>query len=224
MKRFPFRWGAFEGIDGLPLIIVFSNALVFLFDLLRPGLIEQLVLSRAALADGQWWRLCTFVFVPPFIDRFFFWPVAPPANVVLMVFWFMFLYTMATSLERAWGGFRFTVYFLAGALATALVGFLPWPGIVGNGYLQASLFLAFATLFPEEEVLLFFFLPVRVRWLGLLTWASIGAGVLFGDGLTRATIAAGLLNYFLILGPDLWDRAILRWRAILNRRRFRGGP
>lgn len=224
MKRLSSRWGAFTGIEGLPLIIVSSNALVYLFDLVRPGLVADLTLRHDALLAGQWWRLLTFLFVPPFIDNFFFFRVPPPGNMVLMVFWFMFLYTMATSLEQVWGTFRFTVYFLVGAAATAAVAWLPLGGWVTNGYLQASLFLAFAALFPDMEVLLFFFLPVKVRWLGRFTWLSIGLGFFSGDALARLTIAAGLVNYFLILGPDLWGRARLRWQSVRARRRFRARP
>ena len=38
----------------------------------QPGLVERLTLSRADLAAGEWWRLATFLFVPPFIDTFLF--------------------------------------------------------------------------------------------------------------------------------------------------------
>ncbi|MBL8022825.1 MAG: hypothetical protein JNK54_00890 [Elusimicrobia bacterium] len=214
------RWGAFGGIEGLPLIIVFSNVLVFLFNLLHPGLIGLLNLSHDALWEGQWWRLVTFVFVPPFTSAS---SLGSPTvmSVVLMFVWFLFLHTMVTALEHAWGSGRFTVYFLVGVVATALVGLLPLAGPLTNGYLQASFFLAFATLFPHVEVLLFFIVPVKVKWLGYFTWAMLGLGFLLGSGLVRLTILAGLVNYFLILGPDLWDQVRLRWETFRNRRRFR---
>jgi len=221
MTRSPIRWGSFAGIEGLPLIIVFSNVLVYLFNLFQPGLIDLLSLSHNAVWAGQWWRWVTFVFVPPFADT----AGAPSVfSVVMMFVWFMFLHTMVTSLEHAWGSARFTVYFLVGVVATAFVGLLPFAGSLTNGYLQASLFLAFATLFPDVEVLLFFILPVKVKWMGYLTWATLGLGFLFGDAPVRLTILAGLVNYFLILGPDLWTRARLRWQTAQNRRRFRGRP
>ncbi len=217
------RWASFGGIEGLPLIIVFSNVLVYLFNLFQPGLIDLLNLSHDALWAGQWWRLVTFVFVPPFSASGSL-GTPSPFHVVMMFVWFMFLHTMVTSLEQAWGSARFTVYFLVGVLATALVGLLPFSGSLTNGYLQASLFLAFAALFPNVEVLLFFLLPVKVKWMGYFTWASIGLGFLWGTPPVRFTIVAGLVNYFLILGPDLWTRARLRWQTFQNRRRFRGRP
>ena len=223
MTRSPIRWASFRGIEGLPLIIVFSNVLVYLFNLFQPGLIDLLNLSHDALWAGQWWRLVTFVFVPPFSAAGSLGSPSP-FNVVMMFVWFMFLHTMVTSLENAWGSARFTLYFLVGVVATAMVGLLPFSGSLTNGYLQASLFLAFAALFPDVEVLLFFILPVKVKWMGYVTWCSIGVGFLWGSAPVRLTILAGLVNYFLILGPDLWTRARLRWQTFQNRRRFRGRP
>jgi hypothetical protein len=224
MTRSPIRWASFHGIEGLPLIIVFSNVLVYLFNLFQPGLIDLLNLSHDALWAGQWWRFITFVFVPPFSASAGSLVAPSPFNVIMMFVWFMFLHTMVTSLEQAWGSARFTLYFLVGVVATALVGLLPFSGSLTNGYLQASLFLAFAALFPDVEVLLFFILPVKVKWMGYVTWFSIGVGFLWGSGLVRLTLLAGLVNYFLILGPDLWTRARLRWQTLQNRRRFRGRP
>lgn len=222
MKSLPDRWGRWTGIEGLPLIVVCSSVLVYLFDMVSPGFIPLLTLSREAVGAGQWWRCVTFLFVPPFIDGFLFWRVSQSLGVLLMVFWFMFVYNMASSLERAWGTFRFTVYFLAGALATLSVAFFPGVGTVTNGYLQASLFLAFAALFPNVEVLVFFVIPIKVKWLGGLTWITLVWGLLTGDTATRLTVAAGLFNYFLILGPGLWGDLRLRWEVIRNRRRFQG--
>jgi hypothetical protein len=205
-------------------LIVFSNVLVFLFNLLHPGLIGLLNLSHDALWAGQWWRLVTFVFVPPFTASSSSLGSPSVMSVVLMFVWFLFLHTMVTALEQAWGAARFTLYFLVGVLATAMVGLLPFSVSLTNGYLQASFFLAFATLFPQVEVLLFFIVPVKVRWLGYVTWGMMGMGFLWGTLPVRLTIVAGLANYFLILGPDLWDRARLRWRTVQNHRRFRNRP
>ncbi len=212
--RLPERWGFFRGIEGLPAIIVASNALVYVFDLLRPGLIDDLLLIPARVHGGEGWRLVTFLFVPP--------PLPGAWPLLWLGLWLLLLYNVATALENAWGSFRFTVYFLTGALATAAVAALPFQAVVTNGYLQASLLLAFATLFPDEQFFLFFVIPVKAKWLAVFTAATTGWAFLTGDGVTRLTVAASLVNYGLLLGPDLWEKARLWAEVRRNRRRWPG--
>ena len=157
MIRLPRRWGRLPGIEGLPLIIVASNAMVYIFEMFSPGLVPHLVLAPPAIYDGQLWRLLTFLFVPPRQSPF------------SMFFWLYLLYIYASALENEWGSFRFTLFYLVGAAATAAVGFVHVFGIVPNIYLNASLFLAFTALFPDFELLLFFVLPLKVKYLGYLT-------------------------------------------------------
>ena len=212
--RLPEQWGSFRGIEGLPHIIVLSNALVYVFDLFRPGLINDLLLIPSLVHAGEWWRLVTFLFVPPPLPQT--WPF------LWLAVWLLVLHNVATALENAWGSFRFTVYFFSGAAATMLTAALPWPVVITNGWLQASLFLAFATLFPDEIFLLFFIIPVRAKWLAVFTAAGMAWAFLTGGLVTRIVVAASLFNYILFLGPGLWGRARL-WREVRrNRRRWPG--
>jgi hypothetical protein len=212
--RLPERWGSFHGIEGLPHIIVLSNALVYVADLLRPGLISDLVLVPARVQAGEWWRLATFLFVPP--------PLPDAWSFLWLAVWLLVLHNVSTALENTWGSFRFTLYFFTGAAATAALSFFPWPGVVTNGYLQLSLFLAFATLFPEEVFLLFFILPVKAKWLAVFTAAGMGWAFLTGNWIIRLTVGASLIPYVLLLGPGLWEKGKLWLEVRRNRRRFGG--
>ena len=62
------------------------------------------ILRRA----GEWWRVVTFLFVPP-MDM----------NPIFLVFWLLLLYQYAQALEAAWGEFRFFFFYLIGAVATS---------------------------------------------------------------------------------------------------------
>jgi hypothetical protein len=188
---------------------VASSALVALFDMAHPGLISLLYLSTGGAWAGQWWRFITFLFVPPGLSPLF------------LLLWLYVFYLYAHSLEAEWGAFRFTLYYGVGALATMAVAFTPEPGVVSNAWLNASLFLAFAALFPDVELLLFFVLPVKVKWLGYIAWASLIWALGSGDLLTRLSITAALLNYFLFFGPELWQKARLRVQVWNNRRRWK---
>jgi membrane associated rhomboid family serine protease len=191
------------------MVIVGSNAIVYVFELVKPGLVPYLTLFPPALYAGEFWRLLTFLFVPPAM------------NPIFLFFWLYLIYVYAQALEHEWGSFRFTVYYLVGALATAAAGFYPGFSPVSNMFLNASLFLAFATLFPDFELMLFFILPVKVKYVGYFTWFMLVWTFVTSGAQTRLAVAAGLANYFLLLGPDLWGRAKLRWQVHRNRRKWR---
>ena len=77
-----------------------------------------------------------------------------------------------------------------------------------------SVFLAFAYLFPDFELLLFFILPVKIKWLALITWIGYFLGFAFGSWHTRLIILASIANFLLFFGRDI----MLRMRA--GRRRM----
>ncbi len=74
-----------------------------------------------------------------------------------------FYYLIGTALEREWGSFWFDVYYFCGAIGTVIAGFIT--GSATNYYLNMSLFFAFAALYPNFQVLLFFFIPIKIKWL-----------------------------------------------------------
>ncbi len=208
MRRLP-RWFRPE-VEGLPLILVSSHALVALFELARPGLTPSLWLVPGAVYAGEFWRLLTFLFVPPALSPLF------------LLFWLYLFYVYADALETEWGAPRFTAFYLLGAALTAAAGLWPAPGLVPNVYLNASLFLAFAWLFPDFELLLFFVLPLKVKYLGYGTAAWMAWRFVAGDVLTRLAVAAALANFLLLLGPDLWERSKGWWELRRHRGRWKG--
>lgn len=72
----------------------------------QPGIAENLVLEWLLILGGQWWRLFTFIFLPP------------ANNAIFLFFALWLLYLMGTALENQWGAFRFNLYLLIGYLAT----------------------------------------------------------------------------------------------------------
>src|SRR5205823_45350 len=100
-----------------------------------------------------------------------------------------------------WGDFRFNLFYGIGAcavvLASMIIG-LP----LSNVTLNATIFLAFAALWPDFELLLFFVLPVKVKWLAYLAWAGILWSFLTGGWMARVALASGLMNYALFFGPS----------------------
>lgn len=201
LARLELRLGRFA-IPDLTLVIVIGMALVFALALAQPQVLPELTLDLAQVREGQVWRLVTYLFIPP-------------ASSPLWVFFALYMtYFAGTALEREWGAFKFNVFYLAGMVGTTIVAALVG-GAVGNLWLNASLFLAFATLFPELELTLFFVLPVRVKWLGWIAGCWMLWRFVSGDLIERAAILAGLGNYLLFFGGRL--PALLRRQTLVAR-------
>jgi membrane associated rhomboid family serine protease len=199
----------FLSIPQFPLFIAAANGIIYFMSQAQPVFVERLILDPVAVRAGEWWRVITFLFVPP------------QMNPLFLVFWLLLLYQYATALENAWGEFHFFIYYLLGAAATVLAALLVLQEPLGNVPLNTSLFLAFATLYPDVELLLFFFLPVKVKYLAWFVWLTIALSFILGSFVTRVALAAALANYALFFGDDIWKAARLRWEVYRNRRRFR---
>jgi hypothetical protein len=152
---------------------------------------SQTLLSADRLMQGEWWRLLTFPFDPPVM------------NLVFAFFaWYLF-YMMGSALEELWGTFRYNIFLLVGYLLTVAVSFLTPAYPVSNAFIGGSVFLAFAFLFPDFQLLLFFVLPVRIKWLALLTWLYYGYLFLFGGWPTRFLVLSSVGNFLLFFARDI---------------------
>lgn len=154
-------------------------------------------LQSAAVLHGQVWRLFTFIFLP-----------GSYSNPIFLFLSLYFYYVIGQTLENQWGGFRFNLYYLigmAGAWACSLL-----VGAWGNGGLLLSLFLAFAWLYPNMQVLLFYIIPIKVKWLGIAAGVMWAWDVLTYPGIYRLCPIFELAGFLLFFGPDVWS-AICSW-------------
>ncbi len=211
IERLERRIGQYA-IPNLILYMVGGMAVVWVASRLRPGALDRLTLDMYSVRHGQPWRLVTFLFVPL-------------ADGYMALFGMYFTLWVGRGLERQWGTFRFNLYYLFGALGTVLAALIA--GSASNTWLDSSLLLAYATVLPDETILLFFILPLRVKWLGMFTAGFILFVFATGGWVTRASIAAAFLNYFLFFGGRGWQalrgrKAAVRQNA--KREQFRPTP
>jgi hypothetical protein len=193
--------------------LVGLSGLTYALLYVKPDLLFDLVLDPDAVARGEVWRLVTFLFLP--------WGGGGGALGplwTLLALWF--LYVVGTSLEAEWGSFKFDLYYLVGALATIASALLVGP--VTNAYLNLSLVLAFATVFPDYEILAFLIIPVKMKWLGLLDAAFLAYTFVTGTMQIRAGIVVAMLNYLLFFAAPLAQRLRGRAEVAARRRRFEG--
>lgn len=187
------KYGRYK-IPDLMLYITSTMLVLYLFQNVL-GLFpvnSWLSLVPSLVLRGQVWRLITFIFLPP----------ASSILTVLLVLYFY--YFIGSALESHWGAFRFNVYYLCGMLGTIVAAMIT--GYATNNYLNMSLFLAFAALFPEEEVLLFFVIPMKVKYLAYLDLGYFAIGLIFGSWSMKAAAIASLINFFLFFGSDYLRR------------------
>lgn len=185
------------GIPNLMRVIVIGNVAVYVLMLLTQAndanALSFLTFNLNALLHGEVWRLVTFVFVPAYSSPF--------ALLISLYFY----YWIGSTLERQWGTAKFNLYYISGALLTVLGVVLaslitgnPYLTASGTGYVNLSMFFAFAFLFPDTTVLLFFILPVKMKWLAYLD------GALFAFDIIKA------------IGAHNWAGVVLPIVALLN--------
>lgn len=180
------------GLNNLMLYLVIAQAAVFVLDMIFSGIPSMILMfSRSAILHGQVWRLVTFAIVPNSSN---------PFNLLLSCY---FYYWIGQLLERSWGTAKFNLFYLCGVVLSALSGM-----ILGNAsiyYVNLSIFLIIATLYGEMQVLLFFVVPIKMKWLALVDvvlilvdvfgWASKGVWA-------YALIPlASFVNYFIFTWP-----------------------
>jgi hypothetical protein len=161
----------------------------------KPTFLEDIALVPSRVLHGEVWRLLTFVGQPP------------PTNLLFAIFFWYLFYMMGTALESTWGAFRYNVYLLVGWVATVGVALLQPKEPASILFLQGSVFLAFAYLYPDFQLLLFFILPVKVKWLALLQWAGYIFVLLFGSLMEKLLIAAAVCNFALFFWQEMYLRA-----------------
>ncbi len=193
LDRLQRRFGRFA-VPHLTEGLIACQVVTYLAGMFQPQSLAKIALIPSRVLQGEVWRLATFVGQPP--------PVSP---IFVLFFWYLF-YLMGAALEGTWGTFRYNVYLLSGYVATVAVSFLQPNAPASVAFLQGSIFLAFAYLYPDFEILLFFILPVKVKWLALLQGIGYGYGLLYGDWSARLLIAASLCNFALFFWHDIYFR------------------
>lgn len=180
-------------IHNLTLYLIGGYIIGFGVYMFVPNLLNLLTLEPAYILHGQIWRIISWVLIPP------------SGNIFTTVIMMLFYYSLGTALERTWGAFRYNVYIFSGILFTVIGAFLLYliVGVdaVGYGvffstyYINMSIFLAFAVSYPDMEVLLYFILPIKMKWMALVYAALTVYDLVRGNLFTRIAIIASLLNF-----------------------------
>ena len=187
--------------------ILALNVLTVLLVYFTPDFLGKIVLDPEAIRRGEVWRLVTYIFIPDTL------------NPIFLIFVFSFWLMIVDGLEQVWGAFRFNLFYLLGMIGTTIAAFCF--GIsFSNSVLNSSLLFAFAWFFPDMEILFFFFLPLRIKWVAWISALFLLWGMATGSGALRMAIVAALVNYLLFFGPEIVGEIRRRGQVAKRRRRF----
>ncbi len=199
IDRFCYTHPGF-GIPKLMLLIVAGNIAVYLFTAMdTTGALRSMLQFSPEMIfkHGQVWRLLTFVFIPE-------------SSGLALLLWLYFYYFIGNELENHWGTAKFNVFYLTGVVLNIIYGVLIWviTGIstpVSIHYVNLSMFFAFATLYPDMQVLFMFILPIKIKWLAIADAALFVFGLLTSPFPLNLLPLVALLNYFIFFADGISD-------------------
>lgn len=187
-------------IPNLTVYLLAGYAIGFLVMNISPQLIGYLTLEPALILRGQIWRIVSWVLIAPY------------DNIITLAIMILLYYSLGTALERTWGTFRYNVYIFSGILFTVIASFIMYGvffvlfgvefslstmGIISTNYITMSIFLAFAAIYPDMEVLLYFILPIKMKWMALVYVVMALYDFFRGGVAIKVAIAASLLNFII---------------------------
>ena len=183
-----------HAITGLMKYNIICYIIGYIIEFVAPRFMSFLTLEPYMIFHyGQVWRLVSWILIPPQTNIFF--------AIIMMIFY----YQLGTVLEQTWGSFRFNVYIFGGMIFTVLGAILMYflmgqqvlGGYFSTYYINLSIFLAFAVCYPDMKVMLYFIIPIKMKWMAIVYAALAVASAISSGWVARVAILASLLNFII---------------------------
>lgn len=199
------------GRYAIPNLIVWmigAYTIGFVLYTVSPSILNLLTLSPYHILHGQIWRLFTWVLMPT------------ESNLIFLLIMALFYYQLGTTLERTWGTFRFNVYIFSGMIFTVIGAFVLYaiyyvqnlsaitamPALAANlssslgwgysvNYINMSIFLAFAVMYPDMQVMLYFIIPIKMKWMAIVYGVLIVYNFVMSGWAGRISIVMSMLSF-----------------------------
>ena len=210
-ERFCFR-NRNKGIPNLMLYITIGTAIVYLISMFTQNflLYDILRFDRSLILKGQVWRLISYPLTYGSI------------NPVFMLITLVCYYSLGRAMENAWGTFKFNLFYFTGILMMDIYSMI-FNCQADAYYLNLSLFLSYATMYPNAQFLLLFIIPVKAWIFALIDLLLILYGLIADPFPYNLFPVIALANYFLFFGKDVANVIPISWQANF-RRLFRKKP
>lgn len=212
MSNFEKKFGRYA-ISNLSLKLIILYIIGYIIEFINGNVILFLTLDPNAIIHGQVWRLVSWLLVPPSTGGM------SGMNLFFIAVMLFFYYSIGKSLENVWGDYRYNVFILTGIVLTVAFSFIwmfftsvagidaatrslmsagsyyrVYSLLFSTYYINMSIFLAYAMTFPDAVVLLFFIIPIKVRWLGIFDVAYLLFMIIQGPVPEKFAVAAALVN------------------------------
>ncbi len=201
-----------KGIPNLMLYIVLGNAVVYLMSLITNSnfLYQLLYFDRSLILQGQIWRLFTYALT------------YNGGNLLITAIALLCYYSLGKSIENIWGTLKFNLFYLTGIVMMDIYCLI-FGGYASVSYLNMSLFLSYATLYPDAHFLLFYIIPIKAWVFALVDLVLVLVNLFTSPFPYNFFSVISLANYFLFFGKDVLNVIPLSWRTNA-RRLFRKQP
>ena len=195
-------------IPNLIVWMIGAYTIGFVLYTVSPGILNLLTLSPYHILHGQIWRLFTWILMPT------------ESNLIFLLIMALFYYQLGTTLERTWGTFRFNVYIISGMIFTVIGAFILYaiyyvqnlaaitamPALAANlssslgwgysvNYINMSIFLAFAVMYPDMQVMLYFIIPIKMKWMAIVYGVLIVYNFVMSSWAGRISIVMSMLSF-----------------------------
>lgn len=193
------------------LYVSLGAALVYILSMVAGNymLYYWLCFDRGLILQGQVWRLFTYPLV---------YGVGNPMTLLVAISLFCY-YSLGRGIENLWGTFRFNLFYFSGILLMDIFCLL-FGGRADANHLNLSLFLAYATMYPDAQFLILFIIPVKAWILALIDLVLMAVDVFsfaYGPFPTNLFPIVALANYFLFFGKNVLNVIPLSWQANFRR-------
>ena len=198
----------YKGIPNLMLYIAVGTAIVYLVSQMAGNytLYSILCFHRESILHGQVWRLFTYPLTYGIGNN----------NLLLIGIALLCYYSLGRAMENTWGTLKFNLFYLTGMILMDIYCLI-FGGQANVTYLNLSLFLSYATLYPDTHFLLFFFIPIKA-WIFALFNLIIVVLDLFTLSFPYNLFSViSHANYFLFFGSDVLNVVPVSWRANFRR-------
>ena len=215
-SKFERKFGKYA-IKNLTLFLSLGYVVGYLIFYLNKDLYAMLTFNPYQIMHGQVWRLVTWIITMPESLGIF---------TIIMLFLY---YSLGKTLDKTWGSYRYNVYLFSGFLFTIVGAFILYFILYYSGmpimyqghalqgtdravalgqviasytstyYINTSIFLAFAATYPDQELLLYFIIPVKIKWLGLVYIVFMGIDVV------RTFTSEGIVSGILVLSMIIFS-------------------